>query len=63
MQIEKALVNDHLRDLKVSWKFCTPAIYNFVVLYPWNLLFSEKVGYFSTVSIFFSVYKQYFTAQ
>ena len=34
MQIEKALINDRLRDLKVSLKFRIPAIYNFAVIYP-----------------------------
>ena len=28
MQTEKALINDHLRVLKVSWKFPIPNIYN-----------------------------------
>ena len=37
--------------------------YNFAAIYPWNLLFSKKVAYFLTFSIFFSVYKQNFTAQ
>ena len=63
MQIEQALINDHLRVSKVSWKFRIPTIYNFVVIYPWNLLFSLKVAYFLTVSIVFSVCKQNFTAQ
>ena len=62
MQIEKALVNDHLHVLKVSWKLRFPTIYNFAVNYPWNLLFSLKVAYFLAVSIVFSVYKQKFTA-
>ena len=39
MQIEKALTNDLLRVSKVSWKFCIPTIYNFAIIYPWNLLF------------------------
>ena len=47
MQVEKALINDRF-----------PTIFNFVVIYPWNLLFSEKVAYFLTDSIVFSVYKQ-----
>ena len=34
MQIEKALMNDHLRVLKVSLKFRIPTIYNFAVIYP-----------------------------
>ena len=38
--MEKALINDRLRILKVSWKFRIPFIYNFAVTYPWNLLFS-----------------------
>ena len=40
MQIEKALINDRLRVSKVYWKFRIPTIYNFTVIYPWNLLFS-----------------------
>ena len=40
MQIEKALKNDRLCVLKVSWKFCIPAIYYFAIIYLWNLLFS-----------------------
>ena len=34
MQIEKALINDHLGNSKVSWKFCISAFYNFAVIYP-----------------------------
>ena len=63
MQTEKALINDRLRALKVSWKFRFPAIYNFAVIYPWNLLCPQKVAYFLTVSIVFPVCKQNFTAQ
>ena len=33
MQIKKALINDHLRVSKVSWKFRIPTIYNFAVIY------------------------------
>ena len=40
MQIEKVSINDRLRVLKVSWKFRIQTIYNFAVIYPWNLLFS-----------------------
>ena len=40
MQIEKALINDRLGVLKVSWKFHISTIYNFGVIYPWKLLFS-----------------------
>ena len=58
MQIKKALVNDRLRFSKVFWKFRISTIYNFKVIYPWNLLFFEKVAYFLTVSIVFSVYEQ-----
>ena len=61
-QIENALINDHLRVSKESWKFCIPTIYNFAAIYPSNLLFSYKVAYFLTISIFFSVYKQSFMA-
>ena len=63
MQIEKALKNDRLRVLKISRKFRIQAICNFAVIYPSNFLFSEKVAYFLTVSIVFSVYIQNFTAQ
>ena len=37
------LVNNRLRVSKVSWKFA--------VIYPSNLLFSQKLAYFLTVSI------------
>ena len=63
MQIGKALINDRLRVLKVSWKFRVPTIYSFAVIYSWNLLFSLKVAYFLTVSIVFSVYKQNFRTE
>ena len=63
MQIEKALINDRLRVSKVFCKFHSPTIYDFAVIYPWNLPFSWKVSYFLTVSIVFSVYKQNFRAQ
>ena len=33
MQIEKTLINDHLRVSQVSWKFHSPTIYNFAVIY------------------------------
>ena len=55
IQIEKALANDLLRVLKASWKFRISTIYNFAVIYPWKLLFSEEVTYFLTVSAVFSV--------
>ena len=63
MQIEKTPINNNLRVSKVSWKFHIPAIYNFAVIYPSNLLFFWKVIYFLTGSIVFinkimSVYKQ-----
>ena len=63
MQIEKAPINNRLRVSKVSWKVRISIIWNFAVIYPWNLLFSLKVDYFLTVSIVFSVYEQNFTAQ
>ena len=63
MQIEKALKYDRSPISEVSWKFCIPTIYNLAVIHSWNLLFSEKVAYFLTVSVVFSVYKQNFTAQ
>ena len=40
MQIEKAVLNDYLHVSKVSLKCCVPFIYNFAVIYQWNLLFS-----------------------
>ena len=63
MQIEKAQINDQLRVSNVSWKFRIPTIFNFAIIYAWNLLFSLKVAYFLTISIVFSVYKKIFTAQ
>ena len=63
MQIEKAPINNRLRVSKVSWKVRISIIWNFAVIYPWNLLFSLKVDHFLTVSIVFSVYEQNFTAQ
>ena len=63
MQIEKALINDPLLVSKVSWKFRIATIYNFAVIFPWNLLFSQKVIYFLTISIVFSFCKQNFTVQ
>ena len=63
MQIEKTQMNDRLRVTKTSWKFRITTIYNFAVIYLWNLLFSLKVAYFLTISIVISVYKQNFTAQ
>ena len=61
MQIEKSLKNDYLSVSNVSWKFRIPSIYNFSVIYPWNLLFFWKQGYFLKDSIVFSVCKQNFT--
>ena len=40
MQFEKALINNRLRVSNVPWKNHIPTIYNFVVIYPWNLLYS-----------------------
>ena len=40
IQIEKSPIKDRLRISKVSWKFCVPTIFNFAIIYPWNLLFS-----------------------
>ena len=58
MQIEKPLINDRLRVSKISWKIGIPTIYNFAVIYLWNLLFLKKVAYFLTVSIVFSFIKE-----
>ena len=63
MQMEKALINDCLLVWKVSWKFRILTLYIFNLIYPWNLIFSEKLAYFLTVSIVFSVYKQNFKSQ
>ena len=63
IQIVKVLINDHLRVSKVSWKLRIANIYNFAVIYPWNLLFSLKVAYLLIVSIVFSIYKQNFTVE
>ena len=54
MQTEKSLINDLLHVSKISWKLLITIIYNFAVIYPWNLLFFEKVAYFLAVSIAFS---------
>ena len=62
MHIEKTLVNNRLSVSKISGKFRISNIYNFAVICSLNLQFSEKVAYFLTVSIAFSVYKQNFTA-
>ena len=63
MQIEKSQISDRLLISKVSWKFWLLTIYNFAVIYPWNLLFSRKVAYFVTISIFFADYEQNITTQ
>ena len=63
IQIVKALINDHFRDSKVSWKLRIANICNFAVIYPWNLPFSLKVAYLLIVSVVFSIYKQNFTVQ
>ena len=64
MQIEKALVNDCLSVLKVSWKFYIPTVYYFFSNLPVkSAYFLIKVAYFLGASIVFSVYKQNFTAQ
>ena len=48
---------------KISWNIRIPTIYNFAVIYPWNLLYFEKVAYFLAVSIICAAYKQNFRAQ
>ena len=40
VQIEKTLINDRLRVLKVSRKSHIPTIYNFAVICPCNFIFS-----------------------
>ena len=54
----KPLINDRLRVSKISWKIRIRTIYNFAVIYLWNLLFLKKVAYFLTVSIVFSFIKE-----
>ena len=64
MQNEKTLINDPLRVSKISWKFRSPTVDNFAVIYPLNLLFFKKTAYFLKVFVIaFSVYKQNFMAQ
>ena len=58
MQIEKALIYDHLRVSKVSLKFCIPTIYSFAIIFPMNSYFSWKAAFILTVSTVLSVYKQ-----
>ena len=62
MQTEKTLINNHVLVSEVSGKFRISCIYNFAVICLSSLLFFKKEGYFLTVSIVFSVYKQNFTA-
>ena len=40
MPIEQALIYDRLRLSKVSSIFRIPTIYNFIVIFSWNLLLS-----------------------
>ena len=56
-KLKKPMINDHLPISKVSWKFSISTIYNFAVIYLWNLLVFKKVAYVLTLSIVFSVYK------
>ena len=51
MQIKKALINERFRISTVFEKFRIPTSYNFAVIYPRNLQFSQKVAYFLTVLI------------
>ena len=41
-KLKKARKSGRLHFSKVPWKFPIPTIYNFAVIYPWNLLFSYK---------------------
>ena len=34
MLTEKAMIHDHLRVSKVSWKFRIPTIHTFAIIYP-----------------------------
>ena len=43
--LKRKLINDCLNALELSWKFLISTIYNFVVIYPLNLLLSKKVAY------------------
>ena len=60
MQIEKALINDRLCVSKASWKFRILTIYNFAIIYPWNLLLKKSSLLFNSFYCF-PVYKQNFT--
>ena len=64
MKFDKALINNHLRVPKISWKFRIPTIYNFCNNLPvkFAIFLKSSLPYFLTVSIVFSVYKQNFTA-
>ena len=42
MYSENALVNNRLCVSKISWKFRISTIFNFAVIYLWNLLFSQN---------------------
>ena len=63
MQIEKALIYDHLRVLKVSLKLCIPITYSFAIIFPMNSYFFWKAAFILTVSTVLSVYKQNVTPQ
>ena len=62
MQIGKASINACFRVSKASRKSRIPTIYNFAVIYPWNLPFFKK-GLLFSIFFFFSAYKQNFMAQ
>ena len=63
MQIEKALINDHLRVLKVSWNFRILTVYNFCSnLHVKFAIFLEGSLLLNSFMVF-SVYKHNFMAQ
>ena len=39
-RLKKTLINDRFLVSKESWNFHIPTVYNFALIYPWNLLFS-----------------------
>ena len=59
MQIEKTLINDHLRVSKVSWKFHILAIYNFVIIYPMKFaIFLKSILLFNSFYCLFCFTKK-----
>ena len=50
---QKLLINYRFRVLSVSWKSSIPAVFNFLSVCLWNLLFFRKVACYLTGSILF----------